>query len=179
MADILILYASTEGHTAKMARHMAKIANDVGHQATVMDERHLSADLSLQPYAAVIIGASVHVGKYPEPIRRFVKTYLDQLQAKPTAFFSVSLSIASANLKEHEAISAITAKFLLETGWRPDKTAHFAGALKYSRYGLLKRLLMKRIAKKEGGSTDTFRDHEYTDWEAVSRFVEDFLSSLM
>ncbi len=84
MAPILILYASTEGHTAKIAHYMAKIVKDVGHQATVIDDKHLSAGLSLQSYAAVIIGASVHMGKYPGSIGSFVKNHLDQLQAKPT-----------------------------------------------------------------------------------------------
>jgi menaquinone-dependent protoporphyrinogen oxidase len=30
---------------------------------------------------------------------------------------------------------------------------------------------MKRIAKHAGGSTDTSRDHEYTDWVALEQFV--------
>jgi menaquinone-dependent protoporphyrinogen oxidase len=34
---------------------------------------------------------------------------------------------------------------------------------------------MKQISKKEGGSTDTSRDHEYTDWKSVERFAENFL----
>jgi menaquinone-dependent protoporphyrinogen oxidase len=30
---------------------------------------------------------------------------------------------------------------------------------------------MKRITGKEGGSTDTSRDHEYTDWNKVTAYA--------
>ena len=40
--------------------------------------------------------------------------------------------------------------------------ATFAGALRYRDYGLLKRLMMKWIARQEGGDTDTSRNYEYT-----------------
>ena len=46
-----------------------------------------------------------------------------------------------------------------------------AGALLYQEYGLLKRLVMRMIAKRAGGDTDTSRDHVYTDWEALERFA--------
>ena len=51
-----------------------------------------------------------------------------------------------------------------------------AGALVYSRYNWLTRWMMRRIARKEGGDTDTARDYEYTDWDALRRDVEIFLA---
>jgi menaquinone-dependent protoporphyrinogen oxidase len=33
---------------------------------------------------------------------------------------------------------------------------------------------MKRIARAEGGPTDTSRDHELTNWEDVDEFAERF-----
>jgi menaquinone-dependent protoporphyrinogen oxidase len=55
----------------------------------------------------------------------------------------------------------------------------FGGALCYRQYGFLKRLMMKRIVRDKPGnlSTDTSRDHEYTDWDEVKRFAEDFLAT--
>jgi len=35
-------------------------------------------------------------------------------------------------------------------------------------------MVMKWIAGKAGGSTDTSRDHEYTDWDALGRFAAEF-----
>jgi menaquinone-dependent protoporphyrinogen oxidase len=31
---------------------------------------------------------------------------------------------------------------------------------------------MKRIARKAGAPTDTSRDYEFTNWQALDRFVE-------
>jgi menaquinone-dependent protoporphyrinogen oxidase len=62
-------------------------------------------------------------------------------------------------------------------GWQPPLTASFAGALKYTQYSWLKRELMKHIAKKEGGATDTSQDHEYTDWNHVRDFAQRFFDA--
>jgi menaquinone-dependent protoporphyrinogen IX oxidase len=37
---------------------------------------------------------------------------------------------------------------------------------------------MKQIAARAGGSTDTSRDHVYTDWAALDRLVDEFASAL-
>jgi menaquinone-dependent protoporphyrinogen oxidase len=47
----------------------------------------------------------------------------------------------------------------------------FAGKLAYTQYGVLTRWLMRRIAAREGGPTDTSRDHDLTDWVAVRDFA--------
>jgi menaquinone-dependent protoporphyrinogen oxidase len=46
--------------------------------------------------------------------------------------------------------------------------------LKYTQYDFFKRLIMKMISKREGRTTDTSQDYEYTDWNAVKKFVNDF-----
>jgi menaquinone-dependent protoporphyrinogen IX oxidase len=55
----------------------------------------------------------------------------------------------------------------------------FAGALAYSKYNFLVKWWMKRIAKKSGGETDTSKDYEYTNWNDVSRFAEDFSNKIL
>jgi menaquinone-dependent protoporphyrinogen oxidase len=65
-------------------------------------------------------------------------------------------------------------RFFRETNWHPDHVKAVAGALLYTRYNVLTRFVMKYIAKETGGSTDTTRDHEYTDWENLDRFFDGF-----
>ena len=36
------------------------------------------------------------------------------------------------------------------------------------------KLVMRFIVKSAGGDTDTSRDREYTDWDAVDRFAAEF-----
>ena len=46
-----------------------------------------------------------------------------------------------------------------------------AGALPYTRYGVVTRFVMKLIARAGGMSTDTSRDHDFTNWALLDRFV--------
>ena len=39
-----------------------------------------------------------------------------------------------------------------------------------------KRFVMKRIAKAHGQAHDTSKDYEFTDWEALDTFINDFLT---
>jgi menaquinone-dependent protoporphyrinogen oxidase len=68
-------------------------------------------------------------------------------------------------------------EFFTATGFRATTHKPIAGALLYRQYNWLVRLVMKRIAKAEGGSTDTSRDHEYTDWVDLDRFVAGLVAS--
>ena len=70
------------------------------------------------------------------------------------------------------------AEFAAQTGWHPTTVGLFAGALAYPRYGFVKKRLMRRIARGKPGllGTDLTHDYDYTDWDAVRRFVEDFLT---
>ena len=38
---------------------------------------------------------------------------------------------------------------------------------------------MRRIATKEGASTDMARDHEFTDWAGVVRFSEEIAAEIL
>jgi menaquinone-dependent protoporphyrinogen oxidase len=73
-------------------------------------------------------------------------------------------------------LSTIIGRFLTGTGWRPTLTKPVAGALLYSRYNPFKRWIMKRIVQKGGGDTDTSRDYEYTDWDDLRAFADEFSS---
>jgi len=178
MSKVLILYGSSEGQTAKIARHIAGVIRDKGYTVDVIDGRTLPAHFSLEPYTAAIIGASIHAGGYQGYIRRFVKRHHDALERIRTAFFSVSLTEAYPNPEEKVPLEQLMAAFMQKCGWHPQNVASFAGALAYSKYGFLKRFVMQRIARQAGAPTDPTRDYEYTDWEAVTRFAETFVAAL-
>jgi menaquinone-dependent protoporphyrinogen oxidase len=64
--------------------------------------------------------------------------------------------------------------FVKATGWHPRHILPVAGALVYSQYNFLVKLIMKRIARAVGAGTDTSRDYEYTDWVSLDHFVQEF-----
>ena len=91
----------------------------------------------------------------------------------PSAFFSVSLSAASKNRNEVEEADRIARAFPAKHGWKPPFILSVAGRLAYREYNFLIRLVMKRIARKEGAPTDTSRDYELTDWDEVDRLARE------
>jgi menaquinone-dependent protoporphyrinogen oxidase len=176
MANLLIVNGTTEGQTRKIAARMAAIACELGHAAILMDAAAGPERAPRGKYDAVIVAASVHRGRHQAPVARFVRGFLPEMRRLPTAFFSVSLSAAGREPRQREAARRCADAFLRETGWRPEMVRLVAGALAYTRYGFLTRWMMKRIALREGGDTDTSRDHEYTDWEQLRRDVEIFVT---
>ncbi|EFW91540.1 flavodoxin/nitric oxide synthase [Haladaptatus paucihalophilus DX253] len=178
MARVLVLYGSTEGQAATVAERVAEVLETSGHDPAVVHIRHRPESFDLMDYDAVVVGASVHMGKHQKYVTRYVKKHADELNRLPSAFFSVSLAAAEGSEEGWEHAREYVAEFLSETGWNPDETAVVPGALKYSQYGTLKRFVMKQIAKRMGGDTDTAHDYEYTDWNEVEGFTADFAGSL-
>ena len=175
MTKIVILYGTTEGHTARIAEYLADDIRGHGHVADAVDLKRAQQGL-LDGYDAVILGGSIHMGKHEDSVRDFTRRNRVALERLPSAFFSVSLA-AHGDMANAQAY---VENFEQETGWRPAQVGLFSGALLYRQYGFIKRLMMKKIvSSKPGGlSTDTSRDHEYTDWEQVKWFAEDFLKRL-
>ncbi|WP_458207768.1 menaquinone-dependent protoporphyrinogen IX dehydrogenase [Haladaptatus sp. NG-SE-30] len=178
MASVLVLYGSTEGQSATIAERIAGVLEESGHDPAVVHVRHRPEGFSLPEYDAVVVGASIHMGKHQKYVTRFVRKHAEELNQLPSAFFSVSLTAAEGSEEAWERAKEYVEEFLDETGWNPDATAVVPGALKYSEYGVLKRFVMKQIAKQTGGGTDTSRDYEYTDWDEVEGFASAFARSL-
>jgi menaquinone-dependent protoporphyrinogen oxidase len=128
-------------------------------------------------YVALIVGASIHMGKHDKSATDYVRKNLVALERLPSAFFSVSLAAQG----DAEEAQSYVEDFEKATGWRPAKTALFSGALLYTRYGFFKRRLMKKIVEGKPGNlgTDTSRDYVYTEWDGVRRFTEDFLEEVV
>ncbi|MEV7574083.1 flavodoxin domain-containing protein [Pseudarthrobacter sp. NPDC089323] len=174
MAHIVIPYGTSEGQTARIAEFIADVLRAHGHDVDAVDLKH-SDHLLAGKYDAAVVGASIHMGKHEEYVRDFVLKNREALEGIPSALFSVSLA-AHGDMENAEQY---VAQFEEETGWHPARVALFGGALLYTQYGLLKRMVMKKIAQDKGGlDTDTSRDYIYTEWDGVRRFAEDFAAGL-
>ena len=113
----------------------------------------------------------MHIG-INDSAEAFVREHAGELSSHPSAFFSVSLAAISPNPAERDEAARIAATFPVRTGWRPSEIASVAGRLAYTQYGFLTRFIMKRIARRQGGPTDTTRDYEFTNWDNVARLAE-------
>ena len=166
----LIVYGTTEGHTAKVAAAMASTFEARGAAVTLQNS---AAPWTSDPadYSAVIVAASVHAGTYQRPVRRWVHTHYMALNQRPCAFISVCLAVLHRTPKVERDLEATLQRFFDETGWKPVESKIVAGALLYTKYPWWKRWMMRRIVAKAHGDVDTSRDYVYTDWDDLEEFV--------
>jgi menaquinone-dependent protoporphyrinogen oxidase len=171
---ILVLYGTTDGHTEKVA---VALSNTLRAEGAIVDLIHAhSGGPNPQPvdYAGVIVAASIHTGGYQRAVRRWARANAAALRGRPNAFISVCLGVLEKTPASDAELTSIMEDFFETTGWLPSIRKVVAGALPYTRYGWLKRLVMRRIVRDAYGQTDPSRDYEYTDWNDVRDFARMF-----
>ena len=172
---VLVTYHSDDGQTARIAIHIGERlrANGVSIEFLTLEDSP-----GPDGFDGVIVGDPVHVGHHSRAVRRWLTEHVDAIEARPNGFFQVSLTSATDDESQNADARRTVDDLLDHTGFDPDMVGMFAGALVYSRYGWVKRRVMSRIAATKTGDTDPSRDYEYTDWDAVDAFADDFLAHL-
>ncbi|GAB3023258.1 flavodoxin domain-containing protein [Natronobiforma cellulositropha] len=178
MSRVLVAYGSSEGQTAAIAERIGDTLAGLGHEVALVHVDHAPDSVSLSAYDGVVVAASVHREAHQRGVLEFARTHRRALSDRPSAFVSVSLTAAGAAETDERETRRYIDEFCADTGWTPDLTEPVAGALAYRRYGLLTRFVMRYIAGRKGLETDTSRDHEYTDWDAVDAFARRFSATL-
>ncbi len=177
---ILIAYGTTEGQTRKIATFLAERFTDQSHIVTLVDASALPPVLDVAACDAVVVAARVHASTYPSSIRRFVRRYRAALTDRPSAFVSVSLMAAMGTPRSADAMAGYVERFSRKTGWSPTMVHHAAGARFYTKHGAFGRWILRMIDSKAWGKQiDTSVDHVWTDWRALGRFGDRFLTAAM
>lgn len=178
MPRILVLYASTHGHTAKIA---ARIAATLEEDGATVDLRQLQAH-AVEPappdYDAVILGASIHAGHHQRALVKWAERHRTALGSTPSAFFTVCLTAADDTEEARVTTRGYLDDFVEHTGWTPGHTATFAGAVQYREYDVATRVLMRLLMRRMHHPTDASQDYDYTDWDAVERWAQELAATL-
>jgi menaquinone-dependent protoporphyrinogen oxidase len=135
MAKIAVLYGTTEGQTAKIAQRITGIRRQHGHHVDVVHLAEVDASFDIAAYDGVVVGASIHEGSHQRYVYGWLKAHQVALARMPTAAFTVCLAIRSLNEDERAEARAFSGLYHEKTGWNPDASEVFAGALMYSRHG--------------------------------------------
>lgn len=168
MAKILILYATTDGHTRKIGQRLQQVIEQQGHQATLVSMND-EARLDLDAFDKIVIGASIRYGKHSPKITDFINRNQRLLESKPNAFFSVNI-VARKPEKNQPGTNPYLRKFLTKIDWKPRELAVFAGKLDYPKYRFFDRLMIRFIMWITQGPTDPKTVIEFTDWRQVEAF---------
>jgi len=177
MARILVLHSSIDGHTKRIAQRIGAVLASEGHIATLRSADAPAAAAEIEHCDGVIVGASIRYGHYAPGLEALVRGHREAIEARPNAFFSVCLTAGGPGARP-KAAQRYVDDLMGTTGWKPGAIAIFAGALRYRHYNPFTRAIIRLIMTITGGDTDTSREYEYTDWQAVDRFAEDFVARL-
>lgn len=167
--NTLVLYSSVDGQTLKIIKHITATLQE---NITLLNVEE-PLDIDFSNYDKVLIGASIRYGNFRKSLLDFINTHKIQLDLLPNAFFVVCLTARKPE-KASPANNAYMAKFDRLSLWQPRLKGVFAGALLYSRYNWWQTLIIQLIMKITGGSTDSSKDIELTDWSKVDLFSKDF-----
>jgi menaquinone-dependent protoporphyrinogen oxidase len=171
MAEVLIVYSTTDGHTLKICRRLQQVVEAQDHQVRLVsiddvEPRDLAGPDKL------VVGASIRYGKHNPKVYRFIEDNARVLESKPNAFFSVNV-VARKPEKRGPDTNPYVKKFLKQIAWKPGKVAVFAGKIDYPRYSLMDRSIIRLIMWLTKGPTDPSTVIEFTDWEQVDAFGRD------
>jgi len=168
VARVLFLYSSFYGQARKVCERLQSRLAERGHTADVVSIAEPGPDPA--GYDAIVIGASIRHGKHNPAVMEFINKHRALLDAKPSAFFSVSL-VARKPGKDTAETNPYSKAFLARSPWKPKAAAVFGGVLDYQRYGLFDRYVIRLIMTINKGPTDLHTAHEFTNWEKVDEFA--------
>ena len=166
---MLLIYATTDGHTLRICKHIAQVVQGLGLDLTVisLDQAHA---VDLNTFGRIVIGASIRYGHHQPQVAQFIARHQALLESRPSAFFSVN-SVARKPNKNRPETNPYLKKFLKQISWKPALLAVFAGKLDYPRYRWFDRQMIRLIMLITHGPTDPSTVVEFTDWAQVEAFA--------
>lgn len=169
MSRICIVYSTTDGHTLEICQRIQQSLERAGHQVELMAIEQASG-IDWTRCDKIVIGARIRYGKHHPDVRAFIERHLDQLQARPSAFFSVNV-VARKPGKDTVAGNPYLQKFLKSILWKPTELAVFAGKIDYQKYAYLDRQVIRFIMWLTKGPTQPDACVDFTNWQAVEVFA--------
>lgn len=169
--DILILFASTEGHTRKIGHYMADHLTALGHVVTVSDISNRPP--ALHAFDLVMLGGSLHVLKHQVLLSNYARAHAITLNRKNSVFFPIGLGPASQDERATTEFKRAVGAFLDRSGWNPERVELMAGALKYDEGDLFKQRVIDRLNNGPGRIQDPSGSYEFTDWERITAFCNE------
>lgn len=171
--NILILFATVEGQTRKIARFIANEVEKLGHSWVIRDVDG-PEPISFQGVDRVILAASVHQRRHPKSFEATVAALSQDLAGFKTLLLSVSLNAAFPEGRE-EAQEYVT-EMKMRTGLSPDTEMLVAGAVRVDEYDYFAKQVVQHVVMRGRPFDPNAGEHEFTEWDAVSAKVAEFVN---
>jgi menaquinone-dependent protoporphyrinogen oxidase len=168
MAKILLIYATTDGHTLEICQRLQQVIEQRGPQVQLLSIAD-APTIDLEAFDQIVLGASIRYGKHSRQVYEFIERNWQILDRKPNAFFSVNV-VARKPEKSTPETNPYLLKFLKQIPWRPKQLAVFGGKLDYPKCRYWDRQMIRAIMWMTKGPTAPDTVVEYTDWNQVEAF---------
>jgi menaquinone-dependent protoporphyrinogen oxidase len=168
MAQVLILYSTTDGHTIEICRRLEAVISGLGDSVELVDLKD-APSLGDYSFDKIVIGASIRYGKHQKTVYEFIRENQTALEQHPNALFSVNV-VARKPEKNTPETNPYLQKFLKQIDWEPENLGVFAGRLEYPALGSFDRTMIRFIMWMTKGPTDPTGTYEFTDWLKVEEF---------
>lgn len=158
MSKILVVYGTKSGCTSGVAERIGSALFATGTSVDV-----LPAEDKPDPagYDGVVVGSGIRVGQWHSAVKEWVKANAESLGAKPTALYTVCLTLVTSPEKVEE-VRAYTDPILAESGIEPVDIGLFNGWFEPKEFGLVERTVLKAMKAPQG-------DHR--DWDAIDAWT--------
>lgn len=176
MKNVLVLYWSHDGHTARVARTICETIRAEGHGAEMMNVIEADREgVDLNAYDIVVMGAAIRYGHFSKSFIKFADKNADVLNAKPNSFFNLTL-IARKPEKATLEGNVYARKFVENSRWKPQEVKCIAGKVDYPNWSYFDAVQIQLIMSMTKGPTDRSVVCDYTDWEDVKAYAHHILT---
>ena len=168
MANILIMYSTTDGHTLEICQYLKQVIERNDNRVTLhsVDD---DSSVDMRAFDKIVLGASIRYGKHSKQVYQYIKDNQQILDSKPNAFFSVNV-VARKPEKNQPETNPYLKKFLKQITWQPRELAVFGGKLNYPIYSFWDKQIIRFIMWMTKGPTSPDTVIDYTDWDKVESF---------
>lgn len=168
---MLLLYATRDGQSRRIAAHVAARLAESGITASPRDlSVAFPAPADLAASKLIVIVAAVRYGRHLPEAERLLVAFRDLPALAPLVFVSVNLTARKPGKDTAEGNQYLR-KLLARHRLKPILATAVAGRLDYQRCNWLDRQAIRLIMKMTGGPTDPESCIEFTQWKAVDEIA--------
>jgi menaquinone-dependent protoporphyrinogen oxidase len=144
---VLVIYTTRHGTSQKIAR---AIQHSSSHQVRLHNlKKNNQPDLDRHDF--IVLGSSIHAGRIPRRLRRFIRKKSDQLLAKPLAIYLCCMDLGNSE-KQMEA------NFPKPLREHAIELRCLGGEFLFEKMNKIEKTLVKKIAGADGSKSNLRHD---------------------
>jgi len=164
--DVLVAYATKHGGTEEIARRIGAVLREAGLRTEVLPAGRVT---DLAPYAAVVLGSGVYVGRWRKEAVTLLKANEQVLAGKPVWLFSSGPSGEGDPVELAGGWCFPGALQAVADRLQPRDIALFHGVVDEKKLSRIERWMIKNVKAPLG---------DFRDWDAITAWATGIADAL-